>query len=63
MRTRNTRKFLIEHGAIEPNRIRLGNAGPEEPLYNGVDPEQLKMNSRVEILMWDERVHDLDGSQ
>lgn len=61
-RTFNTRQFLIEQG-IEPSRIRLGNAGPEEPLYNGVDPERLKKNSRVQILMWDERVRDLDGSK
>ncbi len=60
-RTINTRQFLIEQG-IEPSRIRLGNAGPEEPLYNGVDPLRLKKNSRVEILMWDEHVQDLDSS-
>ena len=61
-RTQNTRQFLIEQG-ISEKRIRLGNAGPEEPLYNGVDPEQLKMNSRVQILMWDERVSDVTGSK
>ena len=62
-RTKNTRAFLIEQG-IDPKRIRLGNAGPEEPLYNGAkDPERLKMNSRVQILMWDERVQDLEGTK
>jgi len=60
-RARNTRDFLLEQG-IDPSRIRLGNAGPEEPLYNGVNTELLKQNSRVQILMWDERVHDLYGS-
>ena len=55
-------EFMIEQG-IAPSRIRLGNAGAEEPLYNGVDPERLRQNSRVQILMWDETVHDLDGSQ
>jgi len=59
-RARSVRKFLIEQG-IAPSRIRLGNAGAEEPLYNGVDPDRLKKNSRVQILMWDERVHDLGG--
>ncbi|TWU27809.1 OmpA/MotB family protein [Bythopirellula polymerisocia] len=60
-RVHSTMKFLIEQG-IEPNRIRLGNAEAHEPLYNGVDPDRLKKNSRVQILMWDERVSDLDGS-
>jgi len=60
-RSRNTMQFLIEQG-VNPSRIRLGNAGAEEPLYNGVDPERLMKNSRVQILMWDEQVHDLDGS-
>ena len=61
-RARSTMQFMVEQG-IDPSRIRLGNAGAEEPLYNGVDPERLRKNSRVQILMWDERVHDLDGSQ
>ncbi len=60
-RSRNTMQFLVEQG-VNPNRIRLGNAGAEEPLYNGVDSERLMKNSRVQILMWDEQVHDLDGS-
>ena len=60
-RARSTMQFMIEQG-IDPSRIRLGNAGAEEPLYNGVDPELLRQNSRVQILMWDEKVHDLDGT-
>ena len=60
-RSRSTRKFLIDSG-IEASRIRLSAAGASEPLYDGVDPERLKLNSRVQILMWDERVQDLDGS-
>jgi chemotaxis protein MotB len=61
-RCRKTMQFLIEQG-IDPSRIRLGNAGATEPLYNGVNPELLKQNSRIQILMWDEHVRDLDGSQ
>jgi len=61
-RARSVRSFLIEQN-IDPSRIRLGNAGAEEPLYNGVDPARLKKNSRVQILMWDERVHDLGGTK
>ncbi len=61
-RARSTMQFMIEQG-IDPSRIRLGNAGAEEPLYTGVDPERLKRNSRVQILMWDEKVGELNGSE
>ena len=61
-RARSTMEFMVQQG-IDPSRIRLGNAGAEEPLYNGVDPDRLRQNARVQILMWDEKVHDLDGSQ
>lgn len=60
-RCRNTMQFLVEQG-IDPNRIRLGPAAASEPIYNGIDPDQLKRNSRVQILMWDERVQDLESS-
>jgi chemotaxis protein MotB len=61
-RCRNTMKFLIGQG-IDPARIRLGPAATGEPLYNGVDSDRLKRNSRVQILMWDERVQDLEGAE
>ncbi|MGI9427677.1 MAG: OmpA/MotB family protein [Bythopirellula sp.] len=61
-RARSTMEFVVQQG-IDPSRIRLGNAGAEEPLYNGVDPDRLKQNARVQILMWDEKVEDLDGRQ
>jgi len=61
-RASSTRQFLIEQG-IDPSRIRVSSAGAEEPLYNGVDPDRLKKNSRVQILMWDERIHDLGGAK
>jgi len=61
-RCRNTMHFLIEQG-IDSSRIRLGPAGAGEPLYNGVDPDRLLRNSRVQILMWDERVQDLSGGE
>ncbi len=59
-RCRSTMDFLIEQG-IDPARIRLGPAAAGEPLYNGVDPNRLKRNARVQILMWDERIQDLEG--
>jgi len=60
-RCRSTMDFLIEQG-IDPARIRLGSAAAGEPLYQGIDPDRLKRNSRVQILMWDERVQDLEGT-
>ena len=47
-RCHSTMKFLIEQG-IDPNRLRLANAGISEPLYNGADTLRLRENSRVEI--------------
>lgn len=61
-RCRSTMEFLIEQG-IDPARIRLGPAAAGEPLYNGVDPDRLKRNSRIQILMWDERVQDLESAK
>ncbi len=60
-RARNVMNYLIEQG-IDASRLRLGNAGAEEPLYHGVNTELLKQNSRVQILMWDEQANDLDGA-
>ena len=59
-RCRNTMDFLLEQG-IDPSRIRLGPAGVNEPVYRGIDPGRLKQNSRVQILMWDERVENRGG--
>ncbi|MEM8947028.1 MAG: flagellar motor protein MotB [Planctomycetota bacterium] len=59
-RARSVMEFFVSQG-IEPRRIRLGNAGAEEPLYDGVDQERLKRNARVQILMWDETIHDLEN--
>ncbi|QDT00043.1 OmpA/MotB family protein [Adhaeretor mobilis] len=59
-RSRNTAKFLVESG-IHLKRIRISSAGASEPLYDGVDPDLLARNSRVQILMWDERVKDLEA--
>ncbi|MCA9234585.1 MAG: OmpA family protein [Planctomycetales bacterium] len=60
-RCRAVRDYLIEK-KIAPERIRLGAAGDSEPIYSGVDPEQLKRNARVQILLWDERVEDFSGT-
>ena len=60
-RARSVRRFLVEQG-IDPSRLRLTAAGANEPLYTGVETDRLKLNSRVQVLMWDERVSDLKGS-
>lgn len=59
-RSRAVREFLVQQ-RISPERIRVSAAGATEPLFSGVDAEKLKQNDRVEILMWDERVSDLDA--
>ncbi|MEQ8208579.1 MAG: flagellar motor protein MotB [Lacipirellulaceae bacterium] len=58
-RSRHTKEFLIQEG-IDEKRIRLSMAGASEPIYVGVDPDRLASNARVQILMWDERVQDLE---
>lgn len=59
-RCRTVRQYLIEHD-IAPERIRMSSAGASEPVYIGVDPELLRRNARVQILLWDERVEDFIG--
>ena len=59
-RCRSTMKFLLEQG-IDPGRLRLGPAGVNEPVYRGIDPGRLKKNSRIQILMWDERIENPGG--
>ena len=53
--------FLVEVG-IDRQRIRISNAGENEPVYLGIDPKERKKNSRVEVFMLDERVEDLEGT-
>ncbi|MBX3424343.1 MAG: OmpA family protein [Pirellulales bacterium] len=59
-RSRAVRDYFVKQG-IESARIRLTAAGATEPIYNGVDPDQLKRNARVQVLMWDERIEDFDA--
>jgi len=60
-RCRKTMEFLVELG-INPQRIRLGVAADNEPLYGGLEAEERQRNARVDVLMLNERVEDLDGS-
>ena len=56
-----TLQFLLNLG-IEPQRMRLAVAGDHEPVYSGIDPVERAKNARVEVLLLDERVDDLEGS-
>ena len=51
-----TMQQLVDQEGIDRRRIRLGLAGKNEPLYRGVEPESLRMNSRVEVYMLNEIV-------
>ncbi|NUQ61004.1 MAG: OmpA family protein [Pirellulales bacterium] len=47
---------------IEPQRLRLAVAGEFEPVHISADPAFQKKNSRVEVLMLNELVKDLQGT-
>ncbi len=61
-RAYKTMQFLRELG-IEPQRIRLAVAADHEPVYSGIDPAERARNARVEVLLLNERVEDLDASR
>ncbi len=60
-RCRSVMAFLTEMG-INRRRFRLGVAGATEPVYLGVDPVESRKNSRVEIVLMDQRTEDLEGT-
>lgn len=49
------KQYLESHG-IEPERIRLSQAGPHEPVAAGNEPEKVAQNSSVELYLLDEFV-------
>ncbi len=61
-RCEQTRNFLVDELGINPRRIRLNQAGDNEPVYLGIDPEEIKKNARVEVMIINERVKDLEGT-
>ncbi len=61
-RARSVREFLVGELKIEINRIRMIAAGADEPLHYGIDPEKIKLNSRVEVFVLDELTEALTGS-
>ena len=56
-----TMRFLVEAG-IEPDRIRLSQAGIFEPYTFSSDPSRQTQNSRVEIFALSEYVHEYEDS-
>jgi chemotaxis protein MotB len=61
-RARLVRDYLVNELKIEPNRIRMIAAGSDEPLHFGIDPEKLKLNSRVDVFLLDELTDGLTGT-
>ena len=57
-----TQKFLEQEG-IEPDRIRMSQAGQFEPQTILEEPGQQALNSRVEIYVLPESVEDLVGTK
>jgi chemotaxis protein MotB len=56
-------KRLLEREGIEPERIRMSQAGQFEPQTIREDPKQQATNSRVEIYVLPEVVEDLVGTK
>lgn len=61
-RTQVVRDFLVNDLKINELRIRLNLAGMYEPLHLGIDPDKLKMNSRVDVFTLDEVAEGLEGT-
>jgi chemotaxis protein MotB len=53
----------LEHSGVEPQRMRLSQAGAFEPHTIRVEPEQQTQNSRVEVYVLGEFVEDLVGTR
>lgn len=61
-RARHVREYLVQELGVEPNRLRIISAGADELIHSGIDPEKLKLNSRVEVFLLDELTESLSGS-
>lgn len=60
-RCQATMKYL-EEGGVEPQRLRLSQAGPFEPRTLRVEPSRQAENSRVEVYMLSEFAEDSMGT-
>lgn len=60
-RCRIAMRELVALG-VDHRRFRLAVAADNEPVHLGIDPEKRRKNARVEIVMLDETVQDLEGT-
>lgn len=60
-RCQATMRQLIENG-VEPERIRLSQAGVYEPRTQATEPDAWARNGRVEVFLLGEHVEDLKGT-
>ena len=58
-RCREVMNVLVAQG-VEPERIHYHVAADHQPVYEGIDADQQRLNSRVQIMLWDERVGAAD---
>jgi chemotaxis protein MotB len=61
-RSAETMKYLEQHG-IEPERLRLSQAGASEPVTNRIESAWQKENSRVEVFLLTEMADEQPGMQ
>ncbi len=59
----NVFRYLVDKQNIDPRRIRISVAGPNEPMHIATDPNSLRENPRVEVYMLNEVVNDLMGTK
>jgi flagellar motor protein MotB len=61
-RAAETMKYLEQHG-IEPDRMRLSEAGASEPVTNRIESAWQKENSRVEVFLLNEMADEQPGME
>jgi chemotaxis protein MotB len=60
-RCSKVREVLVRLG-VNPKRISMRVAGPNEPIHTGYDPLLRKRNARVEVFLLDEMAEDLPAA-
>lgn len=63
LRAKIVKEFLVNEIGVNEMRIRLNVAGQHEPLYTGEVPEELKLNSRVDVFTLDQVAEALEGTE
>ena len=56
------REYLVEQG-IDERRFRLEQAAANEPAHIGHEPDKLRQNARVEVLLMAELTRELEGTK